>query len=219
MSISVKDRKMLWALSKNKCAICSCPLVEKSSDANIIIGEECHIVSAKQNGPRHRHMINYDIFDNLILLCPKHHKIIDEDVKTYTEDKLLKLKHISQGFVVNDKENEFIVMYKVDNAIELFNYINEAEQYAKKFPIDCKNDYQLFKEFYDIIIKDFDLMNGEIDEIETNSLFGDIFVRLDEKGYCVLATVIDNFEIRHLRTAFVYIMKKSDLIKFRYKSS
>lgn len=217
MGISNKDRKMLWALSKNKCAICSCPLVVESSDKNLVIGEECHIVSSKPNGPRHRTMLNYDTFDNLILLCPQDHKIVDEDTDKYTEEKLLNIKSHSQGFVLNNFETDYIVMFKVNKPIELFNYINDAEQYAKRFPTKCTSDYQLFKEFYDLLLNDFDLRNGEINEFETASIFEDIFSKLKNRGYCILATVKDNFGSNRLRTAFLYIMKECELEEYRYK--
>lgn len=217
MSISDKDRKMLWALSKNRCAICACPLVVKSLDKNLIVGEECHIVSKKTNGPRHRAMQNYDTFNNIILLCPQHHKIIDEDTENYTEEKLFYIKLRAQGFVLNDTEN--LIMFKIDNPIDLFNYINGAEQYAKSFPKDCVNDYPLFKEFYDLLLNDFDLLNGEIDEFDTASIFKDILTKLNNHNYCILATVKDNFGVNYLRTAFIYIMKKDKLEDFRYKGN
>ncbi|MCH5259229.1 MAG: HNH endonuclease [Lachnospiraceae bacterium] len=217
MSISAKDRKMLWALSGNKCAICSCPLVLKSQNSNHIIVEECHIVSSKQNGPRHREMLNYDIFDNLILLCPKYHKIVDEDEETYTESKLQKIKHSNLRITIESVNQNSLIMFKVHNPIELYSYINGAEQYAKRFPIDCKKNYQLFEDFYNTLIYEFDLMNGEIEEFETERMFEDVFKSLNENGYTILATVKDNFGEYRLRTAFVYIMQNGELEELRLK--
>lgn len=210
MSITAKDRKMLWALSGNKCAICSCPLVLKSQNSNHIVGEECHIVSSKPNGPRHREMQNYDVFDNLILLCPKDHKIVDEDEQTYTERRLIKIKQAARGIAVNTNPGS-ILMYTVHSPIELFQYIDGAEQYVKQFPVACVDDYLLFEDFYNILIYEFDLMNGEINEFEVNRMFKDIFNELHSKGYTILANVKDNFGKYNFRTAFVYIMQNSEL--------
>jgi predicted restriction endonuclease len=97
MPITDKTRKNLWAKSGNRCAICKKELfsnVEKQKDTNI--GEECHIISSKFNGPRYKSGItDYDVYDNLILLCRNHHKIIDDLTDTYTEEVLryFKLNH------------------------------------------------------------------------------------------------------------------------------
>ena len=97
MAISEKTRKMLWAKSGNRCAICKIELItEQKTDSNLNIGEECHIISSKSKGPRHKSNLNdYDSFDNLILLCRNHHKTIDELWETYTVElcKHIKMNH------------------------------------------------------------------------------------------------------------------------------
>lgn len=55
MSITDKTRKKLWAKSGNRCALCKEELVaykEEKSD-EVVIGEECHIISNRPSGPRH----------------------------------------------------------------------------------------------------------------------------------------------------------------------
>lgn len=49
MPISSKTRKILWAKSGNRCAICKIELIhqEKGSTDKTVIGEECHIVGQK----------------------------------------------------------------------------------------------------------------------------------------------------------------------------
>ena len=96
MAISDKDRKRLWAKSGNRCAICRHELImtnETQSDFNI--GEECHIVSSAPNGPRHESGLkNYDSYDNLILLCRNHHKIIDDinNILLFSKERLVDIK-------------------------------------------------------------------------------------------------------------------------------
>ena len=94
MAISIKTTKLLWARSANKCAICKCGLTLNSLDKNHIIGEQCHIISSKINGPRNdvKQLEDYDDYENIILLCPNHHSIIDSDNKKYTFELLLLLK-------------------------------------------------------------------------------------------------------------------------------
>jgi hypothetical protein len=99
MAISAKTRKTLWALSGNQCAICKTPLVHPKDDFNhqLIIGEECHIISEQANGPRHQKINNFDYDDssNLLLLCCNHHRTVDERVNQYSVDilKNIKLEH------------------------------------------------------------------------------------------------------------------------------
>lgn len=69
MGITDKVRKDLWAKSGNRCAICKKEFFTSIDTADFNIGDECHIVSSKPNGPRHiENYGDYDAFDNIILL-------------------------------------------------------------------------------------------------------------------------------------------------------
>ncbi|OFX72109.1 MAG: hypothetical protein A2X12_12250 [Bacteroidetes bacterium GWE2_29_8] len=95
MAISEKNRKILWGKSGNRCACCKIELVAEkdNKDINLNLGEECHIISSKNKGPRHKKFLDdYDAYNNLILLCRNHHRMIDEKFETYTEDYLHKIK-------------------------------------------------------------------------------------------------------------------------------
>lgn len=101
MAISDKTRKRLWAKSGNKCAICKVDLFAESSDAETFnIGDECHIISGRVNGPRYKvGLSDYDDFDNLLLLCKIHHKEIDELHETYSEEVLRFMKTSHENFI------------------------------------------------------------------------------------------------------------------------
>jgi hypothetical protein len=97
MTISAKTRKILWGRSGNRCAICNRLLVIESTkiDKEAVVGDECHIVSPEDNGPRHDPLfpqIKLDSIDNLILLCKIHHKMIDDQSTTYSTDVLRMIK-------------------------------------------------------------------------------------------------------------------------------
>jgi len=107
VSISDKNRKILWGKSGNKCAMCRHTLVfeSTSNDNESVVGEECHIISGAKKGPRSdsdfsREKIN-DV-SNLILLCRIHHKQIDDQVETYTPELLRTIK-INHEKWVEDK--------------------------------------------------------------------------------------------------------------------
>ncbi|SUA31295.1 Uncharacterised protein [Mycolicibacterium fortuitum] len=88
LSISVPVVKVLWARARNQCAFPGCQqsLVEDSVDADTgesltnPIGEQAHIRSYKVNGPRydaHYPKEKLHTYENLILLCPTHHGMVD----------------------------------------------------------------------------------------------------------------------------------------------
>ena len=96
MPIKVKTRKILWSRSGNRCAVCKKQLVQRVSAVNsdLIIGEECHIISSKEIGPRGnvKKLADYDIYENLILLCANDHKLIDEFPETFTVNVINNIK-------------------------------------------------------------------------------------------------------------------------------
>jgi hypothetical protein len=97
MPLTDKTRKILWGSSGNRCAVCRRELLISSTpvDAESIVGEECHIISGKLRGPRYDATCpveKIDTFENLILLCAVHHKMIDDQPETYTTELLRTLK-------------------------------------------------------------------------------------------------------------------------------
>ncbi len=115
MSISDKDRKQLWAKSGNRCAICKEELFHANeTGVGINIGEECHIISSTPGGPRYdANYGKYDTYQNLILLCCKHHKEIDDknNIVNYPPQKLhdIKLQHeewVSERLDIASKKKE-----------------------------------------------------------------------------------------------------------------
>jgi hypothetical protein len=95
--------KALFAKSRNKCAFpgCAVPLVEPTGT---VTGEICHIRADKSRGPRYDK--NYpterrNAAENLILMCGRHHKIIDTEIRSYKTEALLSMKkdHEDNGVV------------------------------------------------------------------------------------------------------------------------
>ncbi len=114
---SEKTVKKLFALSGNLCAFpgCGCKIVDSSSSESII-GEICHIKADSPQGPR------YDLkqserarqsYDNLILLCRNHHKIVDDDTKTYTVELLAAMKETHVKSFGRDENSTDAVFAKI----------------------------------------------------------------------------------------------------------
>lgn len=95
---SEKTIKRLFALSGNICAFpgCQLPVVES---AGTITGEICHIKASSKGGPRFDPLQSENErhdFANLILLCGRHHKVIDDQPDIYTADTLQQMKSIHE---------------------------------------------------------------------------------------------------------------------------
>ena len=87
--------KRLFAVSGNQCAFPGCPQSLVDTNTGKVTGKICHIKARSPRWPRYdpsqtneeRHA-----FENLLLMCQRHHDIIDFDVETYTVEKLQEIK-------------------------------------------------------------------------------------------------------------------------------
>lgn len=118
MPLSAKTRKLLWGKSGNKCSICKRELsIEIGVDLNnTILGEECHMVSPKQNGPRHDSCFpnkKLNLYDNLLLLCSEHHKIVDENEQEFPVKKLKEIKTKHEKWVESSLSEDKIIQTKI----------------------------------------------------------------------------------------------------------
>jgi len=93
-----KTIKKLFAVSGNRCAFpkCEIPLIDNLSGK--VTGKICHIRAKSPGGPRYdpsQSDEERDAFENLLLMCPIHHDVIDADPESYTVSRLgeIKAKH------------------------------------------------------------------------------------------------------------------------------
>lgn len=120
MSLSIHDRKILWSKAGNRCSYnygkehCDEELVRVVNGNLVLEGEECHIVGEKPGSPRY--VANYqeiDSYSNRILMCKKHHKIIDDNEGKYTAGLLLKMKQSHEESIaerIKTKEPEPLII-------------------------------------------------------------------------------------------------------------
>lgn len=134
MKRSYKDStiKKLFGLSGNICAYSTCNQELITSD-NIILADICHIEGGEQDSPRYNPKLileQLNDFDNLILMCKNHHKMIDSDETKYTviELKNIKMNHEDKNknkpFEITTSQTQIIYQeFVVDNQI----IINKGE--------------------------------------------------------------------------------------------
>lgn len=208
MAISDKTRKLLWGQSGNMCAICRKKLTidATESDDISIVGEECHINSGQKNGPRFEESIpsdKIDVYENLVLLCRIHHKMIDDQYETYTPSLLMEIKSNHEKWVLkklseSDEEKPVKVKRIKENIPEFLNKISMGKELLNIISNGCGFNF------------DYDEPNNE-KEIELISNFlqltqdaMDIYLDLEVSGKVRLAQDLNN-EIKDLEENGYYI--------------
>lgn len=170
MAITDKTRKALWAKSGNRCLLCRIELVQEADDTNdkVIIGEECHIISSKNKGPRGNteQLNDFDHIDNLVLLCANDHKRIDELTDIYTVDTLRLFKTVHESWVKTTLERDVIAFTNDQNNIKSLPKITSGKQI-----VDLINGSQIF-----------DFTHDELKNEGEANLIGGLFEELKDYG-------------------------------------
>ena len=150
-AVPEKTRRILYIKSRNRCTYpgCTSPLVQlpTGNSPHKIIGEVCHIHSVKEDGPRgivgltHK---EYNADENLIMLCPNHHTIIDGQHEAFPAETLKKWKvtHEAKSYIVSleDLETPAEVFYHRFFPTALVDQTIEEE-------VDRLRKYRLFPEY------------------------------------------------------------------------
>jgi hypothetical protein len=99
MSISQRDIKLLWSRAAGRCSFpgCRIKLTQDKSLASdsFPLGEQAHIIGESKDATRGKSPLTKDERDsyfNLMLLCPKHHTIVDNNPEDYPVEKLHLIK-------------------------------------------------------------------------------------------------------------------------------
>lgn len=117
-SYDILTIKKLYSLHGNQCAFPECKQELITTDKNINVSDICHIEGGEKNSPRYNpnlDVIQLNDYENLILMCKTHHKIIDTDVSKYTVEHLKQMKqeheqrNKSMGFSISDEIAQEII--------------------------------------------------------------------------------------------------------------
>lgn len=193
MAINDKTRKNLWAKSGNRCSICKVELFSTLKDKNNLnIGEECHIISSKENGPRFKiGIIDYDTYENLILLCGNHHKEIDSLTETFTEEIIRYIKTNHENWVGNT----------------LNNAINSVQNKAPKFLARITSGKELFNIISECLASNIDYDEAESEE-EANYI-ASVFQQFSD--FCDLSDTVDPYDKVKMGFELNELLKELDI--------
>ena len=111
----------LWLVAGGRCQFpgCNCNLMQDDITwRQINYANVAHIVASSPDGPRGSEESYYlsDKLENLMLLCPTHHKVVDKDVTQYTVERLKEIKRLQEQNVqellegMNYPESEIVVL-------------------------------------------------------------------------------------------------------------
>jgi hypothetical protein len=171
MTISQKDIKLLWGKAASRCAFPDCRIQltqnSEATSSSIPFGEQAHIVAKEPNGPRGASILTpeeRDSYDNLILLCPNHHTIIDKNPEDFPVEKLHSLKTAHEFWVeqtlshrwdLNQQARDLIYTSLIDSAVE-YCHLSQWQQwtFGPLEPIP-RWDYELPNDFHKFGLKVF----------------------------------------------------------------
>lgn len=205
-----RDRKLLWGRAANRCALCRQELVkdEREKDAASVIGDEAHIVARSPGGPRFRTLAPADLhsYSNLILLCKIHHKQVDDQPNTFTEEALRTAKREHERWVSANlapapavapirlrsvPNSPPLTLNHLVNGDQVWEIVVASQAYFLKSPIDGEEEalstadelLDLIKDYGDISADVVDRGFGAVREVKRQ--FTDYLERLAEHGYVV----------------------------------
>ncbi|MDC9723387.1 MAG: hypothetical protein PSN34_11555 [Urechidicola sp.] len=137
-----KTIKRLYTRSGNQCAFPNCEQKFFPDNNTENISQVCHIEAAEKGGQRYNHNSTDEHrrqYDNLIILCPTHHKITD-DTSEYTVEVLKDMKNKHENKIdertVSNKPTIFVTAI---NALANIEFSNDGNiDSLNSFSIDEK---------------------------------------------------------------------------------
>ena len=179
LSIKTKTLKHIFALTGNQCAFPDCE--HELFDGDVFVAQVCHIYPANSNWPRFdksRSDEQNREFSNLLVLCYKHHKIVDNVESPYTAKQMKEIKYCREvTFKGKPVLLNFAKIENIQNQIETFwvDILDVVEQensiHEMARSIDPKLDvWQLIES----IENDLDRLS------DINSDTNDFLLKLDE---------------------------------------
>lgn len=132
---------MLFAHAAGRCQFEGCNksvlfdelTLKKYNKSNV-----AHIVASSPAGPRGDEIQSYELSDelsNLMLLCPEHHKLIDDFPEDFPKEKLLGMKHKHEKAIADQCD----LIYKEPSEVLMFSLPIKGRQQVTLIFNQCAN--------------------------------------------------------------------------------
>jgi hypothetical protein len=96
IGIDIKTICQLWGISAGRCEMCNQLLyIDPMFGTTGNFAQNAHVHAVSTNGPRHKEDMTQGEINNvanLMLLCPQHHKMIDDNPDEFKDGLLLQIK-------------------------------------------------------------------------------------------------------------------------------
>lgn len=209
-------------------------LQKKSEKDDVNIGEECHIISSKLNGPRHNpELANYDNYENLILLCRNHHKEIDELHETFSEEVLrfIRTKHENwvnatlNKAVGEKKKDEPRFLSRIASGKDLLEILHHSYGYRTDYEqVETEEEAKFIGGIVQSFV-DYGDISGMVeayDRVQMGFHLNELLKEIEDKGYFLFGEKrVENMKYKKGETdnwpiATIVIKKKDspEIIKF-----
>jgi hypothetical protein len=132
----IKDVKILWGRAANRCAFPDCRIELTPDGATNTLGEIAHIIAESPNGPRGDKDMSLELRDdysNLILLCPTHHRMIDNNPEEWTAENLKRIKQDHEKWVSRQLDEGRITIPSIDNSVFLESRKKEWSKFSENY--------------------------------------------------------------------------------------
>lgn len=104
-------KRQVLAACGNQCAFPGCNEIIVDREHGVLVGEIAHIKARKEGGPRFDPAQTEEenrSASNLIALCRRHHKVVDERLDIYTTENLIEMKKGHEEKVENTADRSWI---------------------------------------------------------------------------------------------------------------
>ena len=148
-AISLQTIKNLCANSQRTCAFPGCgrPLTCKVEGVDYFSGEFCHIEGVQKKAARYnpaRTPEHINDPDNLVLMCPEHHKIIDAMPDKFPAERIREFKRAQEQAACTDISQEdrywaevlFAQLQKSGKAVRVYNHSTHNETHDNSMHFD-----------------------------------------------------------------------------------
>ncbi|MFI0426663.1 MAG: ABC-three component system protein [Flavobacterium sp.] len=198
--------KRLFALSGNKCAFPGCNIIFTNNETTENLSNICHIEDAEEGGRYNPDMNDSEraSFDNLILLCPTHHKITD-NLALFSVENLREMKRNHETNYLNERlTNNPSMLSNAINAISNLDLENDIETDSLKiFNLKEKIAYNQVKRNISII-DEYKIYHSKI-----NSLYDE----LESQGSIKKEKLLNNIKLIYTKVKGNYILDSENIIE------